>query len=69
LSESLVETLLVGENASEEATRAAAERWVARRAELERLLPRELTALFASILPLAQGERAVLAMPFALTGR
>lgn len=66
--ESLLELLLVGENAEESEVRAALQRLQQRRQWLAEL-PESLRAHAGALLPLATGERVVTALPFALTLR
>jgi len=64
-ADSLIELLLVGDEANEGEVSAALRRFDARRfAPFERL-PRNLRPFFASVSPLLDGERAVVSLPFA----
>jgi protease-4 len=65
-SESLLELLTVGENASEAEIVAAVERLRARTSTLGDL-PERLRPFAATLAPLLRGERAVAAIPYALT--
>ncbi len=64
--ESLLEMLMLGDDASASEVERALERWQARSVLR---LPATLQPLAASLAPLARGEKVVAALPFALTVR
>jgi protease-4 len=69
LQETLLEQLLVGEDASSAEVLTAIERRRAREAVVGELLPDSVRAQIGSVAPLVAGERVVAALPYALMVR
>jgi len=66
-AESLLETLLLGEDASEVQIRAALARFEGSSRSLLDELPKQLRPFVATLSPLLQGEHVLAALPFAVT--
>lgn len=66
-AESLLELLLLGEDASETQVREALARFAARRPSLLSELPEQVRPFAATLAPLLSGEHVLAALPFALT--
>jgi len=66
-AESLLETLLLGEDASEAQIRTALARFEGRARSLLDELPKPLRPFVATLAPLLQGEQVLAALPFAVT--
>jgi protease-4 len=66
-AESLLEMLLLGEDASEAQIREAVARLGAKEQSLLAQLPRRMRPFIATLAPLLQGEHVLAALPFAVT--
>jgi protease-4 len=69
LRESLLESLFVSDEPSAGEVEAAVGRWQARRHLWQELAPAEMRPFLASLMPLAQGEHTLAALPFVLIVR
>src|SRR5690606_39217434 len=69
LQESLIESLFSGDDPRAGDVEAALAQWQARQRHWRDLVPENLRTFVTSLLPLAQGEHSLVALPFVLSVR